>query len=143
MDSAWEVDQYSSDQIMAQWGETMGARRRATCSHADCFAKWRGAVGRIMACSGHGGKTTGWHRPWFDRTLGLSEKNAYRSWPKECGYGGGRSWRGRKGQCGLEKRRELANGEDAGGDTVLAIEKTEEKEERDKQTSVLECGSTG
>ena len=37
----------------------------------------------------------------------------------------------------------LANGGDAGGDTVLAIGKTVEVEEKDKQTSVLECGSTG
>jgi len=78
----------------------MGERRRATCSHADCFAKWRGAVGRIMACSGHGEKTTGWDRPCLDRTLGLFERNAYRWWPKESGYGGGRSWRGRKVSAG-------------------------------------------
>ena len=78
----------------------MGERRRATCSHADCFAKWRGGVGRIMACSGHGGKTTGWHHPCFDRTLGLFERNAYRWWLKESGYGGGRSWRGRKVSAG-------------------------------------------
>lgn len=61
----------------------MGERYRATCSHADCVAKWRGAVGPIMACSGHGGKATGWHRPWFVHTLGLFEKNAH--W-----WGGGR-----------------------------------------------------
>jgi len=45
---ALEVDQYLSDQIMAQRGETMGG----VAGHVDCFAKWRGAVGRIMACSG-------------------------------------------------------------------------------------------
>jgi len=139
--SAWEVDQYLSDQIWPR-----GEKQWENCSHADCFAEWRGAVGRIMAYSGHGVKATGWHRPCFDRTPGLFEWNAYRSWPKECGYGGGRSWRGQNGRsvsARVERRRDLANEEAAGGDTVLAIGKTEEEEEKDKQTSVLECGSTG
>lgn len=52
------VDQYLSDQIMAQRGETM-AEVRGWAGSADCFAEWRGAVGRMVACSDHGRKDDG------------------------------------------------------------------------------------
>ena len=90
----------------------------------------------------NGGSTIGRSPPM--PTLRCSSPDAYRWWPKECGYGGGRSWRGQgksHGQRWLRGRGIAKEEEEASGDTVFAIGKTRESEE-DKQSSVLGCGST-
>ena len=59
---------------------------------------------------------------------------------EEAVPGGGE--RASQGQS-KSKRRGLVKREEDGCDTVLAVGKTEEREERDKQPNVLECGSMG
>ena len=59
---------------------------------------------------------------------------------EEAVPGGGQ--RACHGQCGL-KRRDSAKEEVDNDDTVFAIDKAEEREEKDKQPNVLRCGSTG
>lgn len=125
-------DQYPSDQMIAQRGETM-AMVRGGPGHADCFSKWRGAAGRIMAYSGQG---RGWYRPRFrwKRLPVVAERMWLRRRPfLEGAKGQVRVSAGQKAGFG-DKRR-------GRGDTVLAIGKPEEK--KDKQPGVLGCGSRG
>ena len=55
--SPWEVDQYPSDQICLE-GRNNG-RGMALQVTLNCFAKWRGELGRIMAYSGQGRRAIG------------------------------------------------------------------------------------
>ena len=82
-----------------------------------------------------------WPPPWFFFELKCLPVVAERMWLRRRPF-----LEGRKASQGQRrsKRRGLAKREEAGCDTVLAIDKAgEEREEKHKQPGVLECGSTG
>jgi hypothetical protein len=111
--------------------------------HADCFTEWRGAVGPHHGLFGpreerrQPGTAHALVAPWVrskEMLTGGGRKNVV---TEEAVPGGarGRSGSVRVEKAGFCKRRK------AGRDTVFAIGKTK-KEETDKQTGVLGCGST-
>ena len=107
------VDQYPSDQMMiTQRGETMGEGRCVDwcrCRRLDCFAKPIGAVGSHHGLFGRRWAGKG-YRPCFNHMplpFVRIEMLTHQWRPKECGHGGGRSWRGQRashGQSGLDRQ---------------------------------------
>ena len=94
-----EADQYLSDQIIAQRGETMGKGAWRSRS-LDRVTKWRGVACPLMAYSGQGGRLGAAH----GQTVRVEMLTDW--WAKKSGYGGGRSWRGQgasHGQRGLKR----------------------------------------
>ena len=112
--------------------------------HVDCFAEWRGAVGPHHGLFGpreerrQPGTAHALVASWVRSKAMLTGSGRKNVVTEEAVPGGARGGSGlvRVEKAGFCKRRK------AGRDTVFAIGKTR-KEETDKQTGVLGCGSTG